>query len=227
MNPPIGCYGGTFNPPHIAHFALAHAACAQLNLAQVRLIPAGQPWQKPQVLPAAQRVAMLQHALHDDAALWSSHAPYPLTLDTIEADLTQASYTIDTLKTLRARHPATPLVWIMGSDQLTNLHTWRDWSDLLNYAHIAVAQRAGHEVDNRTLPAALQQIYNAQLRPDVTQCHARLAGYFMPFTLPALHISSSAIRQAIANGQSPLHIKELHSSVAAYIDQNLLYRKHL
>lgn len=60
LNPPIGCFGGTFNPPHTAHFALVHSAREQLNLSKVLMIPAGQPWQKPQVLPAKLRVDMLR-----------------------------------------------------------------------------------------------------------------------------------------------------------------------
>lgn len=227
LHPPIGCFGGTFNPPHTAHFALVHSAREQLNLSKVLMIPAGQPWQKPQVLPASQRVAMLRLAIDYDQSVWPKRSPYPLTLDTLEADLPSASYTINTLKTLRAQNPDTPLVWIMGSDQLKNLHTWHDWQDLLDYAHIAVAQRAGHIVARHELPDALQKIYSERVTSNMTQWRAQLSGHFIPFTLTALHVSSSAIRHAIAHGQNPRDIKQLRPAVADYIIEHHLYKESL
>jgi len=99
MNPPIGLFGSSFNPPHLAHFALLHAAREQFKLSAIQVIPAGQPWQKPHVIAAAHRVAMVQAALHDDAQEWTHTAqtPYPITLNTIETDLLEPSYTIKTL----------------------------------------------------------------------------------------------------------------------------------
>ena len=229
LNPPIGCFGGTFNPPHVAHLALVHAACLQLQLAQVLMIPAGQPWQKPQVLPAHHRVKMLEAALEYDKSLWQSqltnqNTPYPLQLDPLEANLSESSYTITTLKTLRQRYPKTPLVWIMGSDQLSNLHTWRDWQDLLNYAHIAVAQRANHHVAPAELIDPIRQLYAERVTNDPTQWQGTLCGHFIPFTLPALQISSSAIRAELQRGTDPDQMSTLPPTVAHYISTHHLYQ---
>ena len=221
---PIGCFGGTFNPPHRAHFALAHAAYDTLRLAQLLLIPTGQPWQKPQVLPAAHRLAMLQAALADDehAHRFEHEASHPLSIDTLEIDLPQASYTIDTLRTLRARLPNTPLVWVMGSDQLRNLTTWKEWTHLLDLAHIAVVQRAGSEVAATDLPPPLNALYAQCVCLD-DSWRESLCGRFIPFEFEPIAVSSSQIRAAIAAGQSVDSISALSPSVAHYITQHQLY----
>ena len=223
LQPPIACFGGTFNPPHRAHFALAHAACAQLSLAQLLLIPAGQPWQKPQVLPAAHRLAMLTLALADDV-LERSVGDCSLHIETLELDLPQSSYTIDTLQTLRQRMPDTPLVWLMGSDQLHNLTSWRDWQYLLDFAHIAVAQRAGSEFTAADLPMELQSVYRERVSAAASDWRSSLAGRFIPFDLPPLRVSSTAIRATLARGETP---DALSSSVLKYIQTHNLYAPSL
>lgn len=224
---PLGCFGGTFNPPHRAHFALAHAACEQLNLPNLLLIPTGQPWQKPHVLPAAHRLTMLRLALADDRVIYnafeSSENNYPLHIDPIEINLPQASYTIDTLHSLRARMPNTPLIWVIGSDQLLNLTTWRDWQQLLDFCHIAVAQRAGAEVSPEYLPEPLNHFYAKHVCHDDSWRRA-LNGRFIPFGFTPFPISSTQIRSAIAAGESAKQIDSLSPNVADYIFEYELYR---
>ncbi|AXF86695.1 putative nicotinate-nucleotide adenylyltransferase [Ephemeroptericola cinctiostellae] len=224
LNPPIGCFGGTFNPPHRAHFALAHAACERLHLAELLMIPAGQPWQKPHVLPAVHRLAMLRAAMADEVQTkrCGRDEPYPLSIETLEIDLPQASYTIDTLSTLRARFPDSPLVWVMGSDQLRNLTTWREWIHLLDLAHIAVVQRAGAEVTAADLPAPLNGVYAQRVCLD-GRWRESLQGRFIPFEFDPIAVSSSDIRAAISGGQTADSISALSPSVAHYITQHQLY----
>ncbi|GHA74628.1 putative nicotinate-nucleotide adenylyltransferase [Formosimonas limnophila] len=227
MSSPIGLFGSSFNPPHLAHFALLHAAREQLKLSSIQVIPAGQPWQKPHVIASVHRVAMVKAALNDDAQNWEKQAPppYPITLNSIEASLSQPSYTIQTLKQLSSSHPTnTPLVWIMGSDQLSNLTTWHRWDELLNLCHIAVAQRAGHEVTADDLHESLKSYYLTHLsQADEWQNHPN--GYFVTFNLPKMHISSSAIRAALKTptAENQAILSQLSPSVAAYIQQHQLY----
>lgn len=227
MNAPIGLFGSSFNPPHLAHFALLHAAREQLTLSTIQAVPAGQPWQKPHVIAAAHRVAMVKAALVDDAQNWAIQAntPYPITLNSIEAERSQPSYTVDTLEQLRRSHPNTPLVWIMGSDQLSNLATWHRWTELLHLCHIAVAQRAGHEVLPEHLNEPLKTYYLTHLSHS-EEWRQHLNGYFVRFSLPKMQVSSSAIRAALQSiePEDDAVLSQLSPSVAAYIQQHHLYQ---
>ena len=129
----IGFLGGTFDPPHVGHLTLARAARNALSLQHVHFVPAGQPWQKPQISAATHRVRMLELALADSPEF---------ILDTREVARSDASYTVDTLRALRQElGTRIPLVWIIGSDQLARLPTWHQWETLLTLAHLAVATR--------------------------------------------------------------------------------------
>ena len=131
----VGLLGGSFDPFHLGHLQLARDARDHLGLAEVRLLPAGQPWQKGRLTNAAARADMVARAIAGEPRL---------VLDCREIERAGPNYTIDTLRELRAElGPQRPLVLIIGSDQFARLDTWRDWQHLLDFAHIAIAQRAG------------------------------------------------------------------------------------
>jgi nicotinate-nucleotide adenylyltransferase len=191
----IGLFGGTFDPVHRAHVALAESALAALVLDTVRWVPAGQPWQKAdgrRVSAAADRVAMVQAAI--------VHEPR-FVLDRVEVDRAGPSFTLDTVRALQAAEPGHAWVLLIGQDQYANLHTWRDWRELLARVELAVANRPG--------PARPPQ-------PEVQAHPHRMV------PLPMLDISSTQIRAAAAEGRdlSPMVPPE----VARYIDQHRLYR---
>jgi nicotinate-nucleotide adenylyltransferase len=128
----IGLFGGTFDPPHVAHVALARAALDTLALDEVRWIPAGQPWQKTHpITPAAQREAMVRLAIDGEPRF---------VLDRIELERAGPSVTLDTA---RALQPLGQLVLVIGADQYAGLHTWRGWQELLGLVTLAVANRPG------------------------------------------------------------------------------------
>jgi nicotinate-nucleotide adenylyltransferase len=128
----VGVFGGTFDPPHVAHVALARAALDALKLDEVRWIPAGQPWQKTRrVTPAAQREAMVRLAVEGEPRF---------VVDRIELERSGPSYTLDTV---RALAPLGELTLVIGADQYAGLHTWRDWQTLLGLVTLAVANRPG------------------------------------------------------------------------------------
>jgi nicotinate-nucleotide adenylyltransferase len=128
----IGLFGGTFDPPHNAHVALARSALDALALDGLRWIPAGQPWQKTRVVtPAVHREAMVRLAIQGQARF---------VLDRIELEREGPSYTLDTV---RALQPLGELVLIIGADQYAGLHTWRGWQELLGLVTLAVANRPG------------------------------------------------------------------------------------
>jgi nicotinate-nucleotide adenylyltransferase len=166
-----GLLGGTFDPVHSAHVALARAALQGLQLDQVRWIPAGQPWQKTrQVTAAAHREAMVHLAIAGEPRF---------VLDRIELERSGPSYTLDTVKALAAAHPRTEWFLIVGADQYAGLHTWVDWRELLRRVTLAVANRPG------ATPA---------VHPEV------LAFPHRAVPLPMLDISSTDVRQRVQNG---------------------------
>ncbi|MFZ6657117.1 nicotinate-nucleotide adenylyltransferase [Undibacterium sp. TJN19] len=140
--------GGSFDPVHLGHLALARCLAEVLKPDELRLIPAGQPWQKNALQAnARQRTDMLRLAF----AEWDV---CPFSIDEQEirrAEQHQASYTIDTLRQLRIEYGAqAAIIFAMGADQLQNLHTWREWQGLFDYAHLCAASRPGFSLDMTT-----------------------------------------------------------------------------
>lgn len=136
----IGLLGGTFDPVHVAHLALARAALEHLALDELRFLPTGRSWQKkPAGASVQHRIDMLRLAL----------AGLPrTTIDERETRRHGATYTIDTLLEMRAESgPQPAFILIMGSDQLRNLSTWHRWRELPEQAHLAVTLRAGDRLD--------------------------------------------------------------------------------
>ena len=118
----IGLYGGAFDPPHLAHVALAQAAVQQLGLERIYIIPTGQPWMKQrQLTPPAHRLHMAQAAF----------ASIPqAVVDDCELRRSGTTYTIDTLTELRAGSPGAELFLLIGADQAAAFHSWRQAQDM-------------------------------------------------------------------------------------------------
>jgi nicotinate-nucleotide adenylyltransferase len=167
-----GLFGGSFDPVHSAHVALARLALDELALDEVRWIPAGRPWQKTRRLTAASdREAMVRLAIEGEPRF---------VLDRIELRRTGVTYTLDTVRELDAAEADTEWVLILGQDQYATLHTWRDWRELVAKVTLAVANRPDVE------PEVNPQIAS---EPHLT------------LTLPMMDISSTEIRRRIAAGE--------------------------
>ena len=131
----IGLFGGTFDPPQLAHLALARAARDALQLDEVRWIPSGQPWQKNHaVTDARHREAMVRLAIAGERGF---------VLERCELERAGPSYTLHTVQELRLPQPDAQWVLLIGADQYNNLHTWRGWRELLGLVTLAVAPRPG------------------------------------------------------------------------------------
>jgi nicotinate-nucleotide adenylyltransferase len=191
----IGLFGGTFDPVHHAHLALARQARDQLQLDELRFVPAGHAWQKSRTLsPGAQREAMLRLAIAGERGF---------VVERCELRRPGPSYTLDTVRELQALAPAAQWFLILGDDQYRNLHTWHGFEELLQRVWLAVARRP-HDA--------------AQAPADA---HVRAAGG-VTLALPPLALSSSDIRARVAAGTDIATL--VPPSVALYIRQQGLYR---
>ncbi len=211
----VALLGGSFDPVHNGHVALAALFANLLQPDQLRIIPAGNPWQKNGLRATADdRVAMLELAF--------GQAGLSFTVDRQEIERSTATYTIDTLRNVRAElGPQASVVFLMGADQLQHLDTWRDWRALFDLAHIGVAARPGYSLAEAALPEAvateLQQRQGslAQLRNNPSG-HAYLAENL------AMDISSTQVRAALQRGEQANSL--ISPVVLDYIQQHNLYK---
>jgi len=211
----IGLLGGSFDPIHVGHLQLAHDALAQLQLAEVRFVPAGQPWQKGEMTDAAHRAQMVLAAIRTE--------PH-FMLDMREIERPGPTYTIDTLRELSASlGEDVSLVLIMGSDQFERLDTWRDWTRLLDFAHLAVARRADAVL---TPGYALQEYYNAHWAPRSAVRDAA-HGHIVEIEMSPVDASATEIRALLSQPASPARDARLAEIVPAtvldYIRAHHLY----
>ena len=210
---PLGVFGGTFDPIHYGHLRLAETAREALGLTRVRLIPAGQPPHRATPgAGGAHRLAMARLAAADNPAF---------EVDPAEVEAAQASYTILSLERLRAElGPRRPLVLLLGVDAFLGLPTWRRWTELFDFAHLAVANRPGYSLDGATMPAALaEEATRRQASSSILR--AAPAGHLVQFAMTPLAISATDIRARCAAGQSLRYL--LPPPVVDYISRHQLY----
>ncbi len=209
--------GGSFDPVHAGHVALARYFSVLLHPDELRLLPAGQPWQKPGMsTPAQHRIAMLRAAFADWAV--------PVVIDEQEIRRDGPSYAIDTLRALRAElGPQASIVMALGTDQLLNLSTWRDWRQLFDLAHLAFAARPGFALQRDALDADVAaQLGRRLASPDQLRTSAH--GLAFITTHLAVDVSSTAIRQALAAGNASRAAGWLPGPVLDYIQRHHLYQ---
>jgi nicotinate-nucleotide adenylyltransferase len=215
--------GGSFDPVHHGHTALAELFARELQPDQLRIMPAGRPWQKAGLqAPDADRVAMLELALRDAAF----PAGVTVTIDTREIERKTPTYTLDTLRELRAElGPQASIVFLMGADQLQKLDTWHDWRSLFALANFGVAARPGYRLDEAGLPPAVAaELAQRNATPQEVRTHA--AGRVCLAHTLAVDISATAVRQALrAGGKARMEAGAcLAPQVLDYIQQHNLYK---
>ncbi|MDD2914153.1 MAG: nicotinate-nucleotide adenylyltransferase [Gallionella sp.] len=213
---PIGIFGGTFDPVHYGHLRLAEEMLELAHLRQIRFIPTGTPPHRaaPQV-SAQHRSAMVQLAITDQPAFM---------LDDREVNRITPCYTVDTLRELRADlGEAQPLCLLMGGDAFLQLHTWYEWEQLFELAHIVVGYRPGFTLDEsiHTATAELQRHYQLR-RCTADDLSGQSAGGIAELAIPKLEISATDIRRRVAENRTIRYL--LPNAVANYIHQHHLYK---
>jgi nicotinate-nucleotide adenylyltransferase len=206
----LGVFGGTFDPIHVAHLAVAEAARDALDLERVVFIPAGQPPHKTgrRISPASDRYAMVQAAIAGNDRF---------TISSMEIEREGPSYTVDTLRALHAerdgrdgRDAPGDLVLLISAEAFLELPTWHEPESVLELAALVVAPRDGY--------------------PDATP--AFLAEHFPGIDAravfldrPRLRLSASDLRSAAAAGNSIRYL--VPDAVADYIGDHALYRDRM
>lgn len=215
---PAGCLallGGSFDPVHNGHVALAEYFVDLFAPDLLRIIPAGNPWQKHGLQASARdRIEMVQRAFNRQAV--------PVVIDYQEIERAGATYTIDTLRAIRAEvGPQVCLLFLMGGDQLLQLDTWQGWRELFDYAHLCVASRPGFAVDAAQVPPQVAAEFSRR-RGTRDQLRATSHGLSYLASNLAVDISSTTIRAALHDGERPESL--LPATVLDYIQQHHLYQ---
>lgn len=138
--------GGSFNPPHLAHLLAAGLVLGEPDCAEARLVPcAAHPFGKD-LIAFEERVALCGLLI----------APFEgrLSVCEIEKELGQPSYTVRTLEALKKREPERSFAWVIGADNVPELHQWKDVQALFEAAEIWVVGRKGSPVAFGTQPAS-------------------------------------------------------------------------
>ena len=192
----VGVLGGTFDPVHNGHLALAEHAREQLALDLVLFIPAGEPWRKAHrtITSAEHRLAMLRLAIDGNDAFGISD---------IELRRNGPTYTADTLEALAAERLDDEFYFIIGADALADLPNWHEPERIAQHAILAVAPR-----DDRAADAAEPPIHG-------------IANRIQRFHMPPIDVSSTDIRARVAAGASITDL--VPPAVERYIRDQALY----
>ena len=187
----IGILGGTFDPVHCGHLRLALEIRERLSLDCVRLLPA--PCPRLREAPRAHvssRLEMLAAAVEGEPGL---------QLDAREVDRDGPTYTVETLESLRREFPDSVLVFIVGMDSFRKLDRWHRWQELLDFAHLVVADRPGGSLPG---PGPIADLLEQRRCDDVAVLKSQPAGRIMMCRPPLLDISATRIRSLVAAGRS-------------------------
>lgn len=206
----IAVFGGTFDPVHYGHLRAAAEVSEQLGVSDFRLLPAGQPPHRDGTWAEARhRMAMLELAL-------APHAD--LSVDDREVQRGGPSYMADTLASIRSEAGATPIMLCLGQDAANYLDHWHEWQRLLELAHLVVMTRPDAEPG---YSEPLAEHLEGRFVASPGSLMDRAAGCLCNVNVTRLAISSTDIRQQIAEGRNPRFL--LPSTVLAYIRKHGLY----
>ncbi|HEV8276902.1 MAG TPA: nicotinate-nucleotide adenylyltransferase [Streptosporangiaceae bacterium] len=190
----LGVMGGTFDPIHHGHLVAASEVAQFFTLDEVVFVPTGQPWQKDarNVSPSEDRYLMTVIATASNPRF---------SVSRIDIDRGGPTYTIDTLRDLRAeRGKEAELFFITGADALSRMMSWQDVNELFELAHFVGCTRPGHRLTGHGLPEDRVSLLE----------------------IPALTISSTDCRQRVAHGQPIWYL--VPDGIVQYIAKRGLYR---
>ena len=195
--PAVGVMGGTFNPIHIGHLVTAEEARFAFDLREVIFVPAGRPWQKERA-----DVAEAEHRYLMTVIATASNPHFRVSR--LEIDRTGPTFTVETLRSLRAELGDVELFFITGADAILQILTWKDPKEVLTEARFIAATRPGYDLDR--LEKELPEGFGDRVHI---------------LEIPALAISSTDIRHRVRDGRPVRYL--LPEGVARYVEKNGLY----
>lgn len=206
IKPPIGVLGGTFNPIHEGHIAIADHVLRTCRLSHIDFIPCFQPPHRDHnIASAADRLNMVKLAVKD-------HPQF--SVNDYEIQQEKISYTVNTVMHLHEQNPTQPICLILGGDAFSHFHQWHQWEKIIAHAHLIVVTRTGIENASDTLIKKHQT-------NNVTDLHQSLSGKIFFDNINPIGISATQIRQDIRAGKKS--IAGLNPKVYDYIVKKKIY----
>ena len=157
----IGVFGGSFDPPHLGHVAVALAAQQHANLDAILFVPAGQQWQK-------QHFASTDLRSHMVSLIIRQHTDW--LLSSVDIDRQSPTYTIDTLRDISQQYLDAELFFIVGHDAAIKLDSWHQSHELAEMSNFLVIDRPGHTAE---LPQGFKIKVISAITPDVSSSGIR------------------------------------------------------
>ncbi|MEH6595016.1 MAG: nicotinate-nucleotide adenylyltransferase [Colwellia polaris] len=207
----IALLGGTFDPIHFGHILPAQETAKWLNAEQLFLIPVHIPPHKLGTHANAKHRANMVLLVCDTDPVFH--------LDNRELTRQSRSYTVDTLKEIKAEQPEADLYFIMGMDSLLTFTTWYCWQDILSLCNLVVNIRPGY--NHQSLETLLAPELKDRLIYNPTEIQPQSTGLVLIHESQAVNISSTEIRAKIQSGKD--YSQDLPAQVYHYIEQHKLY----
>jgi len=180
MTTKMGILGGTFDPIHLGHLVIAEQVTDALGLERVIFVPSGVPPHKPASSVKASgedRSRMVEVAIGGNGKF---------CMDRIEIDAREAMYSVDTVPLVKGRYEGDEWYFILGSDEVSNLLSWKEPDRLLEEAYVAAAARPGYDISNLDHLAEALENYHR----------------IVPVECTLMNISATRIRRMVSEGES-------------------------
>jgi nicotinate-nucleotide adenylyltransferase len=215
----VAVLGGSFDPVHVGHLHVADCVWRAFSLSEIILLPCAIPAHKTRKLTSAgHRLAMLRLAAGEDPRL---------RVSTLEFERGGVSYTIDSLRALVAQQPSLTPIFVAGLDWLAEIHTWRDWRDLLREFDLVAVDRPGVDVErvrHAIEPEVADRIVAVPAGGDgVDGSSPGDGGRIFHLPIPTVDVSSSLVRARAAEGASLAGL--VPPPVARYIHNHRLFQR--
>jgi nicotinate-nucleotide adenylyltransferase len=207
----VALFGGTFDPVHAGHMAVAQAAQKRFHLDAIYFIPSSRPphKSKPALTPFVHRYAMVALACsdHPDFVLSLAEAP-------VDGAVPHVFYTIDTVRRFHREHPDDHLYFMVGADQFLEIPTWKNYEALLDSCDFIVASRPGFRLDALRLVIPPEKLGRAGLN-DPHKIVLRKSVVYLLTTVSS-HVSSTEVRHRLEKHQT------IHGLVPARVEDYIL-----